>query len=65
LSSLNWHYVANLKESPQDFTTSTADLLLHGILSIDRRDSSPLERGLELIREGTALIDRYKRELSD
>jgi AcrR family transcriptional regulator len=65
LSSLNWQYVANLKESPRDFTKSTADLLLHGILCVDRRGGSPLERGLDLIREGAALIDRHKRGLPD
>jgi AcrR family transcriptional regulator len=62
LSALNWQYAANLKQTPAEFTKSTTDLLLHGILEHEHREIAPLERGLQLIREGTLLVERHQRQ---
>jgi AcrR family transcriptional regulator len=47
---------ANVPQS--DAVQLTVEIAMHGILVGERRAGTPLERGLQLIREGTALIER-------
>ncbi|MCV7243531.1 TetR/AcrR family transcriptional regulator [Mycobacterium mantenii] len=58
LSGLQGHYTATADMSPEGATRLTVDVILHGILDPTRRPGSPIERGLQLIREGTELIRR-------
>lgn len=59
LSGLQGHYTATADASPEEATRLAVDVILHGILDPTRRaPASPVERGLELIREGIELIER-------
>ncbi len=58
LTGLQGHYVATVDESPEEAMQLAVDVLLHGLLNPTRRPGSPVERGLQLIREGTELIQR-------
>lgn len=61
LTGLQGHYVAAADSSADESTRLTVDIILHGVLEMERRKGTPLERGLHLIREGTALIERNSR----
>jgi len=58
LTGLQGHYVATIDNSPEDAMRLAVDVILHGVLEPSRRHGSPVERGLQLIREGTELIQR-------
>jgi len=58
LSGLQGHYAATANTSPEEATRLTVDVILHGVVDPTRRRGTPLERGLQLIREGTELIER-------
>ena len=58
LSGLQGHYAASTDTSPEEATRLTVDVILHGVLDPTPRPGSPMERGLQLIREGTELIQR-------
>ena len=58
LSGLQGHYAATADTTPEEATRLTVDVILHGVLDPSRRTGTPLERGLQLIREGTELIQR-------
>jgi AcrR family transcriptional regulator len=58
LSGLQGHYAASADISPVDATRLAVDIILHGILDPTRRPGTPVERGLELIRDGSELIQR-------
>jgi len=59
LSGLQGHYAATADASPEEATQLAVDVILHGILDPARgTPSTPVERGLQLIREGTDLIER-------
>ncbi len=58
LSGLQGHYVATANTTPEEATRLTVDVILHGLLDPTKRVGTPLERGLQLIREGTELIQR-------
>lgn len=58
LSGLRGQYAATTDASPEDATRLAVDVILHGVLDTARRPGTPLERGLQLIREGTELIAR-------
>lgn len=58
LSGLQGHYAATADSSPEEATRLAVDVILHGMLEPTRRPGTPIERGLDLIREGTELIHR-------
>jgi AcrR family transcriptional regulator len=58
ISGLRSQYAATSDQSPEQRAQLTVDIILNGVLAPERRDGTPLERGLELIREGAALIQR-------
>jgi AcrR family transcriptional regulator len=59
LSGLQGHYAASTDTSPEEATRLAVDVILHGVLDPTRRPPGTLiERGLQLIREGTELIQR-------
>jgi len=58
LSGLQGHYAATADTSPEEATRLAVDVILHGVVDPTRRRGTPVERGLELIREGTELIQR-------
>jgi AcrR family transcriptional regulator len=58
LSGLQGHYAATTDTSPEEATRLTVDVILHGIVDPSRRPGTPIERGLQLIRDGLALIER-------
>ena len=63
LSGLQGQYVATPEGvSPEEVTRLTVDIILHGLLTTDRRPGTPVERGLDLIREGVDVIRRTTRD---
>jgi hypothetical protein len=58
LSGLQGHYAATADTSPEEATRLAVDVILHGVVDPTRRRGTPVQRGLELIREGTTLIHR-------
>ena len=58
LSGLQGHYAATADTSPEEATRLAVDVILRGVLDTTRRPGTPVERGLQLIREGTELIKR-------
>lgn len=58
LTGLQGHYVATIDKSPEEAMRLAVDVILHGVVDPTRRPGTPVERGLELIREGTELIQR-------
>ena len=58
LSGLQGHYAATAESSPEEAMRLAVDVILHGILDPVRRPGTAVERGLQLIREGTELIRR-------
>jgi AcrR family transcriptional regulator len=60
LSGLQGHYAATADTSPEEAARLSVDVILHGVLDPARRPGSPVERGLQLIREGAELIERAK-----
>ena len=59
LSGLQGHYAASTDTSPEEATRLAVDVILHGVLDPTRRPpGTPVERGLQLIREGAELIQR-------
>ena len=62
LSGLQGHYAATADTSPEEATRLAVDVILHGIVDPSRRRGTPVERGLELITEGTRLIQRATLE---
>jgi AcrR family transcriptional regulator len=58
LSGLPGHYAASADISPADAARLAVAIILHGVLDPIRRPGTPVERGLELIREGSELIQR-------
>ena len=58
LTGLQGHYVATIDKSPEEAMQLAVDVILHGVVEPTRRTGTPVERGLQLIREGTELIQR-------
>lgn len=58
LTGLQGHYVATADTSPEEAMRLAIAIILHGVLDTTRRPGNPLERGIQLIREGTELIQR-------
>ena len=58
LTGLQGHYVATVDKSPEEAMRLAVDVILHGVVDPTRRPGTPVERGLQLIREGTELIQR-------
>jgi AcrR family transcriptional regulator len=58
LTGLQVQFAAPIDLSHEDMTRLTVEIILHGILERDRREGTPLDRGLQLIREGTDLVER-------
>jgi AcrR family transcriptional regulator len=61
LTGLQAQFAAPIDVSHGDLMRMTVDIILYGILERDRREGTPLERGLQLIREGTELVERGAR----
>jgi AcrR family transcriptional regulator len=63
LFSLQGQYAASTTNSrPDEITRLTVDIILQGLLTEDPRQGAPIERGLDLIREGMELIKRASRD---
>ncbi|HET6951297.1 MAG TPA: TetR/AcrR family transcriptional regulator [Acidimicrobiales bacterium] len=65
LFSLQGQYAAATTDTrPDEITQLTVDIILHGLLTDDPRQGTPIERGLDLIREGMELVKRGNRDVA-
>jgi AcrR family transcriptional regulator len=63
LGGLQGQYVSGYADvSPEDIARSTVDIILHGLVLEKPRKGTPVERGLELIREGVKTIERSTKD---
>lgn len=62
LSGLRGHYAATTDASPEEAMRLAVDVILNGVLDPAQRPGTAMQRGLQMIREGTQLIERADRQ---